>query len=267
MATPSVAPLEESDPHAFRFYGDVLERLDAGGVPFLIGGAYALGNYTGIVRHTKDLDVFTRPADAPRALGVLERAGYRTEMTFPHWLGKVFSAENFVDVIFSSGNGLCPVDDAWFAHAPAAQVLGHSVRLIPVEEMIWQKAFIMERERFDGADVNHLLRARGAGLDWQRLLSRFGPYWRVLLSHLILFGFVYPAEQAQVPAWLLKGLTERLLHESPVGGEQDLCRGSVLSREQYLMDLEVWGYRDARLPPSGRMTPKQITHWTAGIGH
>ena len=31
--------------------------------------------------------------------------------------------------------------------------------LIPAEEMIWSKAFIMERERYDGADVAHILRA------------------------------------------------------------------------------------------------------------
>jgi hypothetical protein len=27
------------------------------------------------------------------------------------------------------------------------------VKLMPVEESIWTKAFIMERERFDGADI------------------------------------------------------------------------------------------------------------------
>jgi hypothetical protein len=30
---------------------------------------------------------------------------------------------------------------------------------VAVEEMVWQKAFIMERERFDGADVVHLIQA------------------------------------------------------------------------------------------------------------
>jgi hypothetical protein len=143
-------------------------------------------------------------------------------------------------------------------------VVGVPVRLCPAEEMIWQKAFIMERERFDGADINHLLWARGPGLDWPRLVRRFGPHWRVLLSHLVLFGYVYPAEQDRIPADVLRSLAGRLLEEPADRGDRR-CRGPMLSRGQYLIDTEEWGYEDARLKPSGTMTPEQITHWTAAI--
>src|SRR5262249_5168140 len=146
------------------FYLRALKLVRESGVPFLLGGAYAFGTYTGILRHTKDLDVFVRPDDAPRVLGAFARAGFRTEVTFPHWLGKALNGDDFADVIFNSGNGRCPVDDEWFAHARRAEVLGAAVSVIPAEEMIWQKSYIMERERFDGADVAHLLRARGPGL-------------------------------------------------------------------------------------------------------
>src|SRR5579871_3566968 len=104
------------EPCTTRFYLDALTSLSRAKVPYLLGGAYALAHYTGIVRHTKDLDLFVRPADAPRVLEVLEQAGYRTEMTFSHWLGKAFCGDDFIDVIFSSGNGQCLVDDEWFAH-------------------------------------------------------------------------------------------------------------------------------------------------------
>ena len=49
------------------------------------------------------------------------------------------------------------------------------VLLAPPEEMIWSKAFVCERERYDGADVNHLLRACGRQMDWQRLLAALRP--------------------------------------------------------------------------------------------
>ena len=130
-------------------------------------------------------------------------------MAFSHWLGKAFSGDDFVDVIFSSGNGLCTVDDEWFANAALMEAGG--VLLCPAEELIWQKAFIMERERFDGADVNHLLRACGPQLDWDRLLRRFGPHWQLLLVHLLLFGFVYPAERQRVPARVVEALLQRLV--------------------------------------------------------
>jgi hypothetical protein len=256
--------LDPPDPHTTAFYHRVLRLMRQSRLPFLVGGAYALAHYTGVVRHTKDLDLFVRPADAGRALAVLERAGFHTEMTFPHWLGKAFAGDDFIDVIFSSGNALCSVDDEWFAHAVRGEVLGVEARVCPAEEMLWQKAFIMERERFDGADVLHLLRARGPQLDWARLLRRFGPHWRVLLGHLVLFGFVYPADQGKVPADVLEGVLERLREETRRAPAVDkLCRGTLLSRMQYLPDTERWGYRDARLPPGGGMTPEEIVHWTA----
>jgi hypothetical protein len=263
MTTSPPLPL---DSDAVEFYHTVLEELARANVPFLVGGAYALYHHTGIVRNTKDLDVFVRPRDAPRAVAAMNQAGHHAEITFAHWLGKVFSGAHFIDIIFSSGNGLCSVDDEWFTAATPAEVLGMTVPVCPVEEMIWQKAFIQERERFDGADVNHLLRACGARLDWPRLLRRFGAHGRVLLSHLILFGYVYPGEQHLVPRGVLGSLMAGLLAEGPARDEQ-LCRGTLLSREQYLIDIEAWGLTDARLPPGGRMTPEEVLHWTAGIDH
>jgi hypothetical protein len=260
VAPPS-AGLEEIDPQAFRFYRRALAVLRGSRLPFLVGGAYAFGYYTGIARHTKDLDIFVRPADARPVLAAFAQAGFRTEITFEHWLGKVFYEHDFIDVIFCSGNGECPVDDGWFEHATGGEVLGLPARLCPTEEMIWQKSFIMERERYDGADVAHLLRARAAELDWGRLLRRFGPHWRVLLSHLVLFGFIYPDRQDTIPTAVLEALVGRLREREPA--VPGLCRGPLLSRSQYLADTEHWGYEDARLRPAGQMTPEEVQRWTA----
>jgi hypothetical protein len=248
------------------FYRHALAILAETKLPFLVCGSYALESYTGIARHTKDLDVFIRPPDCERALEAFAAAGYATELTFSHWLGKVFCGDDFLDVIFNSGNGLCRVDDTWFAHAVEGEVFGLAVKFCPPEEIIWQKAFLMERERFDGADVAHLIRACGKRLDWTRLLGRFGPYWRVLLAHLILFGFVYPADRSIVPEAILHELLGRLQNEksAPVP-RAPLCQGTLVSREQYLADLERFGYQDARLPPHGKMTKEEIQRWTAAI--
>lgn len=254
-------------PDACAFYQKGLRALNESHVPFLIGGAYAFECYTQIARHTKDLDIFARPQDCTRVLQVLATAGYQTDLTFPHWLGKAFYGENFIDVIFSSGNGVCTVDDEWFAYAIEKPVLEVPARLCPAEEMIWSKAFVEERERYDGADIAHILRARCAQLDWARLLHRFDAHWRVLLSHLVLFGFVYPVERSQIPHWVMQELLGRLQQEfSNTPPAEQVCQGTLLSREQYLIDIMHWGYRDARLFPSGPMTPEDIAHWTAAIG-
>jgi hypothetical protein len=255
-------------PETAAFYRAMIEALQAAGIPFLVGGAYAFARYTGIERHTKDFDVFVREADAGRTLATLALAGCQTELTFPHWLGKAYCGEDFIDVIFSSGNGLAAVDDAWFAHAVEEEVLGLPVRLVPPEEMLWSKAFVMERERYDGADINHLLRATAADLDWGRLLRRFGDHWRVLFSHLILFGYVYPIEARKMPGWAMRELLGRAEAESdaPVTAEPAF-RGSFISREQYLPDIEAWGYRDPRLQANGgTMTRGEVREWTEAIG-
>jgi hypothetical protein len=260
-------PHEVLTPETAAFYRRAIHILKGAGLPFLVGGAYALQRYTGVIRHTKDLDVFVRPADCQRVLDVFTAEGYRTELTFPHWLGKVYGPdEDFIDVIFSSGNGVATVDDGWFEHAVDGEAIGEPVRLCPVEEMIWSKGYVLERERYDGADVNHLLRACGRDLDWRRLLARYGPHWRVLLSHLVLFGFVYPGDRDAVPAWVLEELTGRLLREgqaAPPAGR--VCRGTLISREQYLTDVEEWGYQDARLVPPGTMSPGDVQVWTEAI--
>jgi hypothetical protein len=264
---PAATQLDSALPPETRaFYRDVMGVLQKAGVPFLVGGAYALHRYTGIERHTKDLDIFVRPADSRAALDALAAAGCRTELTFPHWLGKAYRDGEFIDIIFSSGNAVAAVDDQWFEHAVTGEVLGMPARLVPAEEMIWQKSFVQERERYDGADIAHLLRAAGRHLDWPRLLSRFGPHWRLLLSQLVLFGFVYPSERDRVPAWVMNDLVVRLQAEvAAPPPEERVCQGALLSREQYLIDLERWGYADPRERPQGNMTPGDIDRWTRAI--
>jgi hypothetical protein len=255
---------EDLDPRDRAFYQHALMALSEAGVRFLVGGAYAFACYTGIARHTKDLDIFVRPEDSERALERLEAAGYRVERTHPHWLGKAFCEDAFMDVIYSSGNGVARVDDEWFAHALEGRVVDVPVLLCPAEEMIWSKAFVMEKVRCDVADVAHIIRERGERLDWQRLLDRFGPHWRVLLAHLVLFGFIYPAERTRVPAEVLRELLRRAdaeLDDAPA--DDGVCQGTLLSWSQYLPDVERWGYADARLRPRGPMTAEEIAQWTA----
>jgi hypothetical protein len=248
-----------------RFYRDVLTSLDRANVPALVGGAFAFSHFTGIQRPTKDFDLFVRREHIERALDTLAHEGFQTELTFPHWLGKARCDEFLVDLIFGSGNGVAPVDDLWFQHAVEATAVGVPVWLCPAEELLWSKSFVMERERFDGADVLHMIRGVGPTLDWPRLIARFGEHWRVLLSHLVIYAFVYPSARHQIPAWVTDELTQRLAS----GWNDDLRNGktsfgTLLSREQYLPDLQQFGYVDGRVV-AGCMTPGEIAEWTGAI--
>jgi Uncharacterised nucleotidyltransferase len=257
---------DPNEPAAVECYHRALRALVDADVEFLVGGAYALARYAGIVRDTKDIDLFLRARDRDRALAALAAAGFQTEVTYTHWLAKAVCGEYFIDLIYNSGNGSGPVDDGWFRHAVPGHVVSESVRLCPAEECLWSKAFIMERHRYDGADIHHILRAHGHLLDWPRLLHRFGDHWRVLYGHLVLFGFAYPADRERVPAWVMRELTARVQLEIDQPPRADrVCQGTLLAAMAYLPAIEEWGYRDARVAPEGRLTPQQVTEWTDGV--
>jgi hypothetical protein len=263
---PAASCADELGPATLAFYRGAMDRLARAGIPVLVGGAFGLERYAGISRGTKDLDLFVAPLDFDRTLDTLRDAGFHATVAYPHWLGKAYRGDDFIDIIFSSGNGVATVDDGWFVHAVDDEVLGLPARICPPEETIWSKAFIMERERYDGADIAHILRACADRLDWHRLLRRFGRHWRVLLSHLVLFGFIYPGERRRIPDRVLRALLHRLEREQAAEppGER-VCEGTVLSREQYLTDIDRWGYRDGRLVPRGTMTESDTALWTAAI--
>jgi hypothetical protein len=262
----SAAAAELVDPDSRKFYVRSMKLLTDAGIPFLVGGAYALARYTGIERHTKDFDLFIRREDFDRAAAAFEKAGYKTELTFPHWIGKAFKGDDFVDLIFSAGNAVAQVDDLWFENAVEDEVFGVKVGLIPAEEMIWSKGLILERERYDGADVAHMIKNVGMSLDWRRLIDRYGKYWRVLYAHLIVYGFIYPSRRTNVPEWVMQELSDRLAKEiGKPDDEEKICYGTIVSRQQYLIDIDQWGFKDARLEPIGNMTAEEIAEWTKGI--
>jgi hypothetical protein len=234
-------------------------------IEFLVGGAYALAQYTAINRDTKDFDLFLRPQDVERALTMWRKAGYVADYSFRHWLAKVQCGSVYVDIIFRSGNGLATVDAAWFQNARAATVFGVGVKIVPPEELIWQKAYIMERERFDGADVAHLLSACATRLDWDRLVKRFAVDWRVLWSHLILFGFIFPSRRHLIPAKLIEDFTAKALTEqAEPPGPDPVCNGTLLSRIQYQSDLG--DFLDARLTGRSAISAEELQHWVeAGL--
>ena len=258
---------ETAAPAEHEIYRRAVLALERGRVPYLVGGAFALGRYTALIRATKDLDLFVRPQHLDWALDTLAKEGFGVSVPYPHWLGKAHYGETFIDVIFCSGNGVAIVDDEWFTHSQMAEVLGLELPVCPAEEMIWSKAFVLERERYDGADVLHVVRDCGPRLDWQRLLRRFGPHWRVLYAHLVLFGFAYPGERDRVPPWVMKTLARRMEAEREnEPGSAGLCRGTLLSREQYLVDVERLGYVDGRIgSPDVHMSAEDVAVWTEAI--
>ncbi|WP_373044692.1 hypothetical protein [Vulgatibacter sp.] len=224
-----------------------LTTLKNAEIPFVVAGAYALHQYTGIYRDTKDLDIFLRRQDVDRAMEALGSVSFQTSVLDPVWIAKAYASDDyFADLIFSSGNGVAEVDDLWLSRAHAGVIHGLPILVAPPEEIIWSKAFVCERERFDGADVNHIILARGKQMDWKHMMWRFDAHWEVLLAHLTMYRFSYPGQRDHVPDWVWNELLDRAAKQKNEPERKMLCRGMLLARGQYDVDVKHWGYDDAR---------------------
>jgi hypothetical protein len=228
-------------------YKRALRALNEHGVPYVVAGAYAIYEHTGIYRDTKDLDVFLQPEHMIDAARVLRDAGLTTRLEQPHWLAKAFDGEPFVDLIFGMGNGLALIDAGWHRNSRPAILAATPVRVAPAEELLWHRLFIHERHRQDMGDIVHLIACVGRAMNWKRLLERVAEHWPLLLAQLQIFTYVYPELDGAVPRWVLEDLLARAQAEAarPRTGER-LTRGTLISRFSFNIDVSEWEFRDLR---------------------
>jgi hypothetical protein len=243
--TTTTPPSDLAPPDADRFYADSLRILKDSQVPFLVAGTFAVNCYTGINRATKDLDIFCKAGDFPRILLHFKQQGFDTAIEDERWLAKVRVGDAFFDVIFSSPSAVITVSDYWFKESHPAEIYGVPVQLTPPTEMIWSKALLQNRHRYDGADIAHIILRQSERIDWKRLLTHMEQYWEVLLIHLLNFRFIYPSERDTIPRWLVDELLLRAKEQAdlPVP-KTKVCRGRLFSPDDYRVDVAEWGFAD-----------------------
>ena len=240
--TSSVEP--DWPPEARECYQDALKALLAPGISFVVGGAFAVHTHPGIWRTTKDLDLLLTAADLPEALDRLKAKRFDTYVKDPVWLAKARRGEYFVDLIIGVGNGSLSVDPAWIDRAIPEPVLGLPCRVLGVEELLVSKICVAYRERFDGADVVHLIRGCGKSLDWARLLQLTGSHWELLFWSLALFAYVYPAHTDDVPRNVWEDLIAWFSHQVRYPNKDAPFRGSLIDPRMFAIDVNEWGERD-----------------------
>ncbi len=227
-------------------YQLALRTLNEAGIPYVVSGLYAMYEYAGIYRQTKDLDLLLEPRHVVAAARVLRRAGFHTELHQAHWIAKALKEEAMIDLIYGMGNGLQLIDAGWYRNSRPGILAATPIRVAAPEELIWHRLFVSERHRSDMADIVHLLLTRGDELNWERLLDRVGDHWRLLLAQIHLFDYVYPGHKTSVPTWVREELYERAFEEMVEPGDPSVCRGTLLSRFSFAIDVNEWGFRDLR---------------------
>ena len=238
-------------------YRQALQVLNDAAIPYVVAGAYAIYEHTGIYRQTKDLDLFVEPAYVIRAAGALRQAGFVMRLEDLHWLAKAFSGEHFVDLIYGMGNSVAFIDAGWHEHSRPGVLAAQPVRIAPPEELLWHRLFINERHRHDMSDVVHLILCVGDTLDWERLVARVGQHWPLLLAQLQIYSYVYPGYRSNIPAWVMEQLIEQARADAGRDEEEaDVTRGTMISRFSFAIDVREWGFAD----PRGEMVRQARNH-------
>jgi hypothetical protein len=246
VATEKELPVSTSVPPDFppeqrALFCEVLEHLNQAGVQYVVSGAFALQQHTGIWRNTKDLDLFLTSEAVPEALRHLQEQGFETEVRDPVWLAKAHRDGFFVDLITGMSNAVITVDQSWIDRSSPCVVLGVTTRVLAAEELIASKLFVNFRERFDGADVVHIIYGTRGKIDWGRLLQLVGEHWELLLWELMLFHYVYPAKQDYVPRHIWNESLSRFRRQLDAPSAKLPFRGSLIDEKMFSIDMKEWG--------------------------
>ncbi|MGN6367472.1 MAG: hypothetical protein ACTHN5_04345 [Phycisphaerae bacterium] len=181
------------------------------GIAFAVGGGIAFSHYASRWRNTKDLDIYVMPDDRYAMIQVVRDAGLVDYFDVHDYdRGWIFRSHDthgiIVDIIWQMANYRAQVDRGWLARGDVVNVHGTTLRLLPPEELIWSKLYVVQRDRCDWGDLLNILNCRGDRLDWAHLLMRVGEDRRVLAALLELFAWTCPDKAKAFPTSLWKTL-------------------------------------------------------------
>lgn len=217
-------------------YEEVIQRARARGIRFAFGGAFATAAYTGELRNTKDFDFYLLPADRDAMKQAITEAGlkdYFERLSYDRsWIYRGSRDDIIVDAIWAMANHRAEVDELWLSRGPEITIRGERLRAIPIEELIWSKLYVLQRQRSDWGDVLNLIDARAETIDWDHLLGRLAEDTPLLAGELSVFGWLAPDRARDIPAPVWNRLGLRLPEPSP--------DPEVTRRRAALLDSRPW---------------------------
>lgn len=224
-------------PQEWRAYAQVIETARARQVPIAVGGGLAFSAYAHRWRSTKDIDFYILHQHVEEMIDIVRGAGfqdYYEQLPYDRrWIYRAQRDGIIVDLIWSMANYLTETDPGWLSGGTELQIRGTTVKLLPIEELIWAKLYVLQRDRCDWPDLLNLIYSQAAQIDWNRLLGRVGADLRLLGAVLNVFSWLCPDRADAVPGWVWQpvGLLPPTEHEPPC--EPNAGRVHLLDRRQW----------------------------------
>jgi hypothetical protein len=205
VAIPRIKWAKQIPEDEWAVYEPVLDEIQKREIPFALGGAFAVATYTGCWRNTKDLDLYVLPEHKDQMIAALTDLGFEDYFdTLGYdrwWIYRSSRDGSIIDVIWAMANHRQQIDSLWMS-GPEVTLRGHRMRALPAEAILWDKCYIMQRDRCDWPDVLNLLYAAGPEIDWEMLLGRIGDDIPLIAGALSVFRWVAPGRAAELPPWL-----------------------------------------------------------------
>lgn len=218
----------------WRVYREVIEEAIRRRIPFALGGAFAVATYTGYWRNTKDLDLYVLPEYRERMIAAVHALGltdYFDEKPYDRWwIYRAHGDDTIVDIIWAMANHRAQIDELWMS-GPEIELHGYCLKVLPAEAMLWDKLYIMQRDRCDWPDVLNLLYAAGREIRWGDVVRRMGEDTALLAGLLSVFAWIAPGRARELPRWLWGKLGLRA--PAAVAEEIDKRRVDLLDRRPW----------------------------------
>src|SRR5439155_12596162 len=139
-------------------YGEVMRKARDRGIPFAVGGGIAVATYVPSRIATKDVDVYVKPSDRDEMIEIVREMGlrdYYEKCPYQrHWIHRRYADDGtIVDIMWGMPNHRANVDDEWLERGREVEMCGERFRVLPTEELIWAKLYVLHPDRSDWRDV------------------------------------------------------------------------------------------------------------------
>lgn len=213
--------LEQISNEQWQFYKEVIHAVRETGEPFALGGGFAWAAYAGVFRNGKDIDFFILPESRDTLIEAVNTIGLKdyfdVEPYDRKWIYRGTREGWIADLIWDMANYRANLDTDWVTLGPAVNIRGEHVRILPIEELIWNKLYILQRPRCDWTDILNLIYINVETIDWDRMIKKLAPDANLLGGALNVFLWMCPGRAKHIPShvWEMVGLMTPSVNGDP----------------------------------------------------